>query len=104
MYCNRKVVKTNKFLYEFDKLQSDITNMYINYKIFICGDFNIDLSKRSRQNNEFVNIINAKNLTCINTSPTRIDIDSESLLDNIPTNLQDFEAINIITGMSDHYA
>jgi len=100
----RDTVKTKDFLKEFDCLLNDITDAYREYRIFICGDFNINLNKNSRETEEFMDIITANNLVHTITASTRVYKKGESLLDNILTNIKNYEAYNMIAGMSDHHA
>ena len=79
----------------------------INKKVFMMGDFNINLLNFNSHapTNDFVNTFFSYNfLPCIN-HPTRISHISSTIIDNIFTNLTNSEITcgNILTQISDHF-
>ena len=93
---------------------SNILNQYsqkvnkTKYNIFVMGDFNIDpLQYESHNNtNEFLNTIISHSFLPYILQPTRVTDHSSTVIDNIFSNIADFEAIsgNIITLIADHFA
>uniref|UniRef100_A0A8C6LAH3 Reverse transcriptase domain-containing protein n=1 Tax=Nothobranchius furzeri TaxID=105023 RepID=A0A8C6LAH3_NOTFU len=87
-----------------------IVDMYddiINRKMcFVCGDFNIDLLNPQMQNanTEFINSMFSLGLYPLITRPTRITKTSATLIDNIFTNILEYDVLSglVITDMSDH--
>ena len=79
----------------------------INKKVFIMGDFNINLLNFESHvpTNDFVNTFFSYNfLPCIN-HPTRISHNSSTIIDNIFTNLTNLKITcgNIVTQISNHF-
>ncbi len=75
-------------------------------KIFICGDFNIDLlnSNNHKMTNDFINTIYSMNLYPTITRPTRITSHCATLIDNIFTNDISNKTLSVllISDISDH--
>ena len=71
---------------EFSELLTFLSNH--SREIYLTGDFNIDLLKSEDHpmTNDFVNLILSHNLLPLIYKPTRITVDSCTLIDNILTN------------------
>ena len=98
------IEKFNIFLDEFDLFMNNLSKM--KRSIYINGDFNIDLLKmysKQHYNTFFDNIMSSGFYPKI-TLPTRITEKSNTLLDNILTNVVDNNAISgiFINQISDH--
>ena len=81
---------------------------YKNKDIILMGDFNIDVLKYDTNNDSaaFLDMMYENFLLPYISSPTRVTPRSETLIDNIFSNIIDDEIIsgNIATTISDHYA
>ena len=91
----------SEFLDSFEDLCSRICK---NRKVFIAGDFNIDLNKDDHAKNLFLDVVGSSGLVCCNTEPTRGD----AVLDNIIVRENDMESeyfsVKIIpSDLSDHH-
>lgn len=79
---------------------------YLNEKktFIMCGDFNIDLLNMSKSSSHYLDTIYSKGLHPLITRPTRITIDSATLIDNIFTNIRDDKVKYgiLINDISDH--
>lgn len=90
---------------EFNKV---ILKLFANYNskdLFICGDFNFDLLKcENTKSNEFTNNIYSLGLYPLISKPTRITLDTATLIDNIFVNLNEknIKSGVLITDVSDH--
>ena len=73
---------------------------------FICGDYNIDLMnpKKHRMTEEFVNSMYSLSLYPLITKPSRITVDSATVIDNIFTNYMENGLVSglLMTDISDH--
>lgn len=93
-----------------DMFNGKITEIFSNNNnkkmVFICGDFNIDLLNPQEHNKttEFINLMYSIGLYPSITRPTRITINSATLIDNIFTNVIDYKVESglIINDVSDH--
>lgn len=73
-----------------------------NCDLIISGDFNIDLSKKTKTSNDFLSMINSYGLYQTNSAYTRETNTSASCIDNILTNI-DTAHVEVIDHMiSDH--
>ena len=81
-------------------------NNYKNYKVILCGDFNLDLLERGKTDIQtFLTLLQTYNLTQTITEPTRITKTSATLLDNIFINFENPHVGEVITtALSDHEA
>ena len=77
--------------------------------VFICGDFNIDITcKKDRKGklrkNRFLKLLDLWNLQATILKPTRQTGPSATTIDNIITSLKTgrYEAFNVDPGLSDH--
>ena len=90
----------NLFLETFNSLYNHATQNF-SYRIYICGDFNIDLMGDNCQN--FLNIMFANSLMPSISKPTRISDSSATLIDNIFLNSGQQVKSGILTvDLSDH--
>ena len=88
----------------------NLINMFLNYNknntIFVYGDFNVNLLNHGQHYlaDNFLDILHGFGLYALITQPTRITINSATLLDNIFTNVPFNNAIGgvIINDISDH--
>ena len=74
-------------------------------KIFLAGDFNIDILKHSNDKKLLLEFLDRNNLSIGVTEPTRVTKNSATCIDNIFTNIEKNKAnISVINlGISDHY-
>ena len=81
---------------------------YENKDIILMGDFNIDILKYDTNNDSaaFLDMMYENFLLPYISSPTRVTPRSQTLIDNIFSNIIEDEIIsgNITTTISDHYA
>jgi hypothetical protein len=77
----------------------------INLPIIICGDFNINLLKESKEKLSFLNTLESFGLKQKITSVTRESYRGGTLIDNVFTNISPAELHSsvIITALSDHH-
>lgn len=73
------------FLNYFEELMEDI--IATNSKIIILGDFNIDLLTESTYSNKINNLISSLGLRQLINVPTRVTVDSSTLIDYLITNV-----------------
>lgn len=72
---------------------------------FICGDFNIDISKQDKITNQFNSLIQSYNCRFLINDFTRITNKTKSCIDNIITNYENVNCCKVVnTGFSDHLA
>lgn len=92
----------NLFLNKLEEVL-DLSN---NRRMFLCGDFNIDLMKFESNNvvKNFVSLLSRLGFYSLITKPSRISRSSASLIDNIFTNILDRNMISgiVINDISDH--
>jgi hypothetical protein len=91
----------NLFFKKFDKILSNLTNTN-NYKLMICGDFNLDSLKNNASTRHFNEIASKYNVKFQFREPTRID--SGTCLDNIIHNIRGAKGEILELGLSDHTA
>ena len=72
---------------------------------FICGDFNIDISAKNTKSEQFLNTNLASNITPMITKPTRSHKKSNTVIDNIITNIPSKveETGIVLSDITDHY-
>ena len=90
-------------------LQNNLEKLsYENKDIILMGNFNIDILKYDTNNNStaFLDMMHENFLLPYISSPTRVTPRSQTLIDNIFSNITEDEIIsgNITTTISDHYA
>jgi hypothetical protein len=87
----------------FEKLNFILNKIcYKKKKIVICGDFNIDVLKRTPQSTKFKNLVASYNLKLAISEPTRLA--SNTCIDNIIHNVRGTTAEVIDFALSDHSA
>lgn len=91
----------------FFDILSEILNTVIvlfrNYKIILCGDFNVDLLKDSKTSSIFRDLISCYNLNQTINEPTRYHKTGATLIDNIFINFDNpFPGEVIFNSLSDH--
>ena len=91
----------SEFLDSFEDLCSRICE---GKKVFIAGDFNVDLKKDDNARSLFLDIVGSSGLSCCNMEPTRGD----AVLDNILVQHLDMESGNfsvkiLPTDITDHH-
>ena len=74
-------------------------------KIAIMGDFNIDLmvERRNTHSEHFLEILASFDFEMQINEPTRVTLNSSTLIDNIFTNFSTVKSGNMKVGISDHY-
>ena len=76
--------------------------------IFIMGDFNFDLLQYETHNltNDFISIVTSNSFIPYVLQPTRVTDHSSTVIDNIFSNITDFEttSVNITSMIADHFA
>ena len=82
--------------------RSPSSDFSLSSKSIVCCDSNIDLLNTTTNSNYFVNLLAKHNLSCTVTEPTRISNVSESLIDNIITDVPSFKSSVHSTDISDH--
>lgn len=101
---NINKVKKSEFLEALVELMEDTGDMCLECKFFICGDFNIDLNKESREKYLFLDLMKSYDLKPSITKSTRITKTGDTLLDNIFTNQVNPRSCIVEWGLSDHSA
>ena len=87
----------------FDKLDEVLESLFtIDVKIVLCCDSNIDLMTTTSNSTTFLNVLVKHNLFCTINQPTRITGTSETLIDNIITNITSYTSYVHPTILSDH--
>ncbi|KAG5887277.1 hypothetical protein JTB14_030455 [Gonioctena quinquepunctata] len=97
--------KLNVFFDILYDLITKLNNQYLNHKIIISGNFNIDFKIDNDNKKEFISLLEIFNLHITITTPTRITCYSETIIDNIITNVDKDEIVNIqndFYGLADH--
>ena len=78
------------------------------YNVFLMGDFNIDLLQYASHNytNDFLNTVISQSFVPYIHQPTRVTDHSATVIDNIFSNITDYETINgsITSLIADHFA
>ena len=93
--------KTPRFLQEFEKLLEFLRRL--KNDTILCGDFNIDTIKESKDKSEYEKLLLAFDFERQNFEPTRVTPTSATCLDHIVTSYQ-INTETIKTTISDHYA
>ena len=97
---------TSRFVEQIESIFKKINET--KYNIFVMGDFNIDLLQYESHNNtdEFLNTIISHSFLPYILQPTRVTDRSSTVIDNIFSNITDFETLNgnITTLIADHFA
>jgi len=95
------------FKYFINQLEVILNNIYKRgIKLILCGDFNINHFDINSRRNLLESLLASFNLIGTVTFPTRISINSSTLIDNIyiDSNSCKFTVRPIINGLSDHDA
>ena len=97
---------TAKFM---EYIESTLTKIDQNkYAVFLMGDFNIDLLKYESHNctNDFINSLVSHSFLRYILQPTRVTDHSSTIIDNIFSNITDYETSSgkITTPIADHFA
>ena len=78
------------------------------YQVFLLGDFNIDLLQYESLSytNDFLNTMSSNSFLTYIHQPTRATNQSETVIDNIFSNISDYETVsgNITSLIADHFA
>jgi hypothetical protein len=91
------------FLNKFEIILQKLFNK--NSEFIVCGDFNIDYAIYNSKRNQLDSLLNTFNLSSVVTFPTRININSCSIIDNFfidISQINKFYKLPIIIGLSDH--
>ena len=90
------------FFSVLDKILGKALRRFNKGKIFLTGDFNIDILKDSSLKSQFLNLLSSFDLHPNFYIPTRIALSSETCLDNVFTNFCPHSCNTLETGLSDH--
>lgn len=92
------------FLESLEKALEILLNVY--KYVIVCGDFNIDVLKKSRVVSKLTEILKQYNMYYLVDFPTRITIESESAIDNFLSNIPQckLSISGVVTELSDHDA
>ena len=93
-------LKIPNFLQAFEHLLEFLRNL--KHDTILCGDFNIDTIKDSKEKLEHENLLLAYDFKRQNSDPTRVTPTSATCLDHISTSYQ-INTETIKTTISDHY-
>ena len=93
-------LKIPNFLQAFEHLLEFLRNL--KHDTVLCGDFNIDTIKDSKEKLEYENLLLAYDFKRQNSDPTRVTPTSATCLDHISTSYQ-IKTETIKTTISDHY-
>ena len=92
----------NKFIYNYTAFLQKLENK----KVFICGDFNVELIKSeiSNDTNKLLYLVYSVGQYPLNTMPTRIVDKNLTSIDNIFTNVLDYDIKSniLIDDISEH--
>ncbi|KAL3279180.1 hypothetical protein HHI36_016693, partial [Cryptolaemus montrouzieri] len=93
------------FINGVDQVLGAVFNKFLNYRVVICGDFNVYLLVESRERYEFLDLLKSYNIEQTVFQPTQISRDSETLLGNILVNFENCDGNTVVLpGLSDHAA
>lgn len=99
---------TGDFQYFIDTLEQILDNIHHNFNnIILCGDFNINYYINSAFKLSLNSLLASYGLVSIVTFPTRIQKNSQTIIDNIFLNTLQFNKYSVypcINGLSDHDA
>ena len=95
----------NSSINDFSNIINDILTTANNEKkqCYVMGDFNIDILKHN--STDFVNTIYSNNFFPLIIKPTRVNLTSSSLIDNIFTNVSNYKISSgvLVTDLTDHF-
>lgn len=75
------------------------------YRIFLCGDFNINFANLECINTKkFTDVTKSYNLAQTVRVPTRVTVHSSTIVDNIFTNAEEYKVTVITSALADHFA
>ena len=103
-WCMYRAPNSNKDLF-YDELEKMLAKTNANKRIFLCGDFNIDILKHDNYvSKPFIDLLYSFGLYPLITKPTRITLHSATAIDNIFTNVvsRTRNGIWITDEISDH--
>lgn len=93
------------FLNVIEDALNEINRKFVNFKIVICGDFNVNFMVESNDKKSFLELLEGFNLHQTIFDPTRVTKTTQTLIDNIFINSREFESSSVeISGLSDHFA
>lgn len=96
-----KAEKLNIFLNNFENMLIQLWHKQ-KYKIIVCGDYNIDILKNSKDTKDFINLIDQYNLKIEFNEATRLS--SMTCIDNIIHTIKGCKGEIIELALSDHTA
>ena len=94
-------LKIPNFLQAFEHLLEFLRNL--KHDTILCGDFNIDIIKDSKEKLEYENLLLAYDFKRQNSDPTRVTPTSATCLDHISSTSYQIKTETIKTTISDHY-
>ena len=93
-----------EFMVILDEILDETFKKYTQYKITLCGDFNIDLlNKTDERVKNFICLLKSYNFLQTIKEPTRVTDRSSTLIDNIFVNFEEYQSRVITTALSDHH-
>jgi hypothetical protein len=95
---------TGDYKYFLNQLEAILNNLYkVSTKLILCGDFNINHFESNSRKNLLESLLASFNLFSTITFPTRITINSSTLIDNIYIDINNykFSVYPLINSLSD---
>lgn len=96
------IASIEKFFQHLDQALNKLFTKYKYFKIYVCGDFNINTMTDSNIKQNFFNIMRSYSLKPKVILPTRVTALSESCIDNVFSNFNLSSITLVETGLSDH--
>lgn len=93
----------DEFMLQLETILHEISS-HLKHKIVISGDFNIDLSISDINTKLLLNMMEQFGLHPTISAPTRITARSRTTIDNIFTNIIEYDSKVIFSALSDHLA
>lgn len=95
----------NVFIQQLEAILNVVSVKFLDFKIVICGDFNVNFMLEGSNRSEFMDVLYNFDFEQRIFQPTRVTKSTASLLDNIFTNFDQFYDNEVIfSGLSDHTA
>lgn len=92
------------FLQQMEELLALIHRRHKNFRVIVCGDFNIHMHINNTQTKTFLDLMLAYNMLPTIFTPTRVQKQSATVIDNIFVNFDSYEdSLVLCTALSDHH-
>ena len=99
---------TGNFTFFLNRLDDSIKSIYrANLNLILCGEINIDYLTKNHRKIQLDSILQTYNLTAIVTFPTRSQVTSNTMIDNIfidNSKIPNYTVSPFFNGLSDHDA